>query len=214
MAVVVQAVAQSYSPFFMETATKHSGDVSSLRGVTYRSVGIVLAIGLLASVWLPDVVRFLLPSSYSPTVAFLPCLVGALGLYIVFNLLSLNYNFHKKTLYMPFYTIFSAACSAGLNFFLVPKYGAAVSPYNALATYTILTFVCLWVTARVFAHTPLPPRGASLVVSVYAGLVVLAHSTATSGILHFWVAGGISILVGLLAFFAAGKLRIFKRATT
>lgn len=195
MAVVVQSVAQSYSPLFMETATRQNGDVRSLEPTSWASVQVVLAIGLLASAWLPDLVHLLLPPSYSRTVTFLPCLTGALGLYILFNMLSLNYNFHKRTLYMPAFTVFAAALSAGLNLAFVPVFGEQAAAVNSLVTYILLTILVLFVTARVFKNIQFQIPKTLVMVALFSVLILANHFALRHPVLHFAIGAATTVFV-------------------
>lgn len=201
MSVVVQSVAQSYSPLFMETANRTGGDVRSLESSSRAAVLIVLAIGLLASAWLPYLVHWLLPPKFAPTVTFLPCLTGALGMYIVFNLVSLNYNFRRKTLFMPAFTIFAASLSAGLNLTFVPRFGEHATAINALATYFLLSVVTLVVTKRIFGSLQFSVGPTITLLAGYSGLVLLGHFTTQYPILH---AGAASLTTVVILFKAKG----------
>lgn len=187
MAVVVQSVAQSYTPLFMETATSQSGDVRDLEKITTICVQIVLAIGLIASAWLPDLVRVLLPPNYSRTIIFLPSLVGSLGMYIIFNLLSLNYNFHKKTIYMPAFTIFAAGLSAGLNLTFIPIFGEQAAAINSIITYTLLTILALLISRRIFPQMQFAVLKTMAMIGGYV-ILVLIHQTCINHKLLHWAA--------------------------
>lgn len=195
MSVVVQSVAQSYSPLFMETANRCNGDVRSLEATSRTCVQIVLAIGLLASAWLPYLVRWLLPPAYTPTVTFLPCLTGALGMYILFNMLSLNYNFHRKTIYMPVFTVFAASLSAGLNLALVPHFGEQAAAFNSLATYLILSIVTLAVSRKVFGVMQFRVGPTILVLLGYSAVVLLNHLALQHPVTEIAVALATTIFV-------------------
>ena len=197
MSVVVQSVAQSYSPLFMETANRQDGDVRSLEPISRTCIEIVLAVGLLASAWLPYLVRWLLPPDYAATVTFLPCLTGALGLYILFNLLSLNYSFHRKTIYMPAFTIFAAALSAGLNIALVPRFGEQAAAFNALATYLSLSLVALFVTRRLFHKMQFRVASTVFTILGYSVVVLINHLSLRDPKMEIVVAGCTTLLVGL-----------------
>lgn len=197
MSVVVQSVAQSYSPLFMETANRHDGDVRSLEPISRTCIEIVLAVGLLASAWLPYLVRGILPVEYTATVTFLPCLTGALGLYILFNMLSLNYSFHRKTIYMPAFTIFAAALSAGLNILLVPRFGEQAAAFTALATYLALSLVSLFVTRTLFENMQFRVVPTVLTILGYSIVVLLNHLSLRDPILEIAIAGCTTFLVAI-----------------
>lgn len=207
IAVVVQSVAQSYSPLFMEVATRNNGHVRELETTSWASVQVVLIIGLLGSAWLPDLVRILLPPSYVKTITFIPCLVGALGLYIIFTMLSLNYNFHKKTLYMPGFTIFAASFSATLNLILIPQWGEHVAAINSLITYVALTAIALFVSSRVFDHIQFNITKTLWTSIAYSALVLMNHFTLGSFTAHMISAITTTLIVARLLPSIIHKLR-------
>ena len=159
VAVLIRLLVYSFNagwqPYFLREVDKQEGRVK-LEKIHLQTGVIFIAIWLLASLWVPELVkiplgheRYILNASYWEGIPIIPVIMGAyvmMGLY----LLQLPVLYHKnKTGMNAVFMGMGAALNLGLNIILIPKMGLMGAAIATAAAYTTMALsIRLWAVKR------------------------------------------------------------------
>jgi O-antigen/teichoic acid export membrane protein len=92
-----------------------------------------------------EIITYVLPQSYNNTIIYLP--------YILFGIVFTGINhffinvfiYYKNTIYLPFFTLFSAGLSLGLNIIFIPKYGSLVAAITTIISFAFSSLMSAYI---------------------------------------------------------------------
>ncbi len=142
MAIFIQAFRFAAEPFFFaQSGKKESADLYASIMKYFVFVCLVIFLGIVLFI---DIVQYFVGVEYREGLNVVPILLIAkmfLGIY--FNL-SIWYKLTGQTHFGALFTIFGAAITIGLNFWLIPIMGYYGSAWAQLACYFSMTVVCFY----------------------------------------------------------------------
>lgn len=92
-----------------------------------------------------EIITYVLPQSYYNTIIYFP--------YILFGMVFTGINhffinvfvYYKDTIYLPFFTLFSAGLNLGLNIIFIPKYGSLVAAITTIISFAFSTLMLIYI---------------------------------------------------------------------
>lgn len=92
-----------------------------------------------------EIITYVLPQSYNNTIIYFP--------YILFGIVFTGINhffvnvlvYYKDTMYLPFFTLFSAGLNLGLNIIFIPKYGSLVAAITTIISFLFYTLMLVYI---------------------------------------------------------------------
>lgn len=103
------------------------------RDYIFAIVIIVCAIMLVA----PDIMRLMTPQSYWSGASMIPPIVFASFIIFLISFVVNAEYYYKKTKHIGFNTFVAAIVNVGLNYILIPKYGATVAAWTTVVAYLV-----------------------------------------------------------------------------
>ena len=92
-----------------------------------------------------EIITYVLPQSYNNAIIYFP--------YILFGIVFTGINhffinvfvYYKDTVYLPFFTLFSAGLNLGLNIIFIPKYGSLVAAITTIISFAFSTLMLAYI---------------------------------------------------------------------
>ena len=92
-----------------------------------------------------EIITCVLPQSYNNTIIYFP--------YILFGIVFTGINhffinifvYYKNTIYLPFFTLFSASLNLGLNIIFIPKYGSLVAAITTIISFAFSSLMLIYI---------------------------------------------------------------------
>lgn len=138
---VTQAIQGVWTPWFTEKYKEKKYKDIDKRASTYLMFAAVL-VNLIMLVS-PEVLKFMMPEPYWSGVLMIPPLVlSSYFIYLYSYYVGLELH-EKKTKVISLTTLIATLCNIGLNYILIPNFGALAAAYTTLISYMLL-FVLHW----------------------------------------------------------------------
>ena len=92
----------------------------------------------------PEIIWVLAPKEYQSGVYAVPPVVAMAFLSALYNIYANIEFYHKKSIYIAFATVVSAAVNVGANALLIPLFGFVGAAYTTLLSYIVLIMIHYW----------------------------------------------------------------------
>ncbi len=149
MKLFLSAFENAWAPFYFATMNEPDAQRTFKLVTTYGLAVLVLLAAGLAAVSV-DIVRLMTTPAFYDAARVIPWIgLGVLcqGVYL---LTSIGLNITKQTKYYPIATAIGAATSVGMNFLLVPEFGALGAAWANTIAYAVLAFVSMHFSQRFY----------------------------------------------------------------
>jgi O-antigen/teichoic acid export membrane protein len=177
--VVLGGLNMAYAPVFLRRAKEredHAACYARDLEVYALAVGYVtLALMLLC----PEAIRIIAPAKYQGAESVMRIVLFAfllLGLYLMY---SLPLVLHRKSLVLAGASLLAAVTNLGLNFLLVPRFGALTAAWTTALGYLVMAVVTMVKSGAIY---PAKVRTAA-VWGVVAGVLAMGMGFGTSSLL-------------------------------
>ena len=137
--IVISSISSAIQPWFFEKIKEK--DYVSIRKNTNMLLIIPTALALGISLFAPEILAIMAPSTYNSALYVLPSIAAS----IFFNNLFLYFanfeSYYEKPIYFSIATTVGAVINVVLNFILLPKFGFVVAGYTTLVCYIIFAIM-------------------------------------------------------------------------
>jgi len=134
--MIFDSLNTSWVPFYYEYKKKNDTKQLKTRSNNYLFVFTIITIGFLLCI--PEVFKIMAPEEYWAGLKIIPIIVLAIYIQFLYTL-AVNFEFfHEKTIMISISTIITASINIGLNFWLIPLYGAVGAAIATLISYCVL----------------------------------------------------------------------------
>ncbi|MDD3966461.1 MAG: oligosaccharide flippase family protein [Candidatus Neomarinimicrobiota bacterium] len=173
VAVLIRLLVYSFNagwqPYFLQEIDKPKG-LERMEKIYMRTAGLLLLAWVLASLWMPELVRIplgagrhILNAAYWPAIPVIPVIMGAyvmMGLYFL-ELPGIYYR--NKTYLNALFMGAAAFLNIGLNLLMIPRYGMMGAALATAAAYALMAvLIRLWN----IRHTPLKRGNLKLLIMI------------------------------------------------
>lgn len=148
VALAADAFNQAWSPWLYQRL-KEGDEAGKRRAVqlTYGSFGAMALMAALVSLAAPFVVRYVLGAPFRGAEAFIAWIAGGFALNGMYRIVAGYIFFAQRTGLLSWISVLGATTNLGLNYVMVPRYGALGAAQVTAVTF-LLTFLLTWAVAR------------------------------------------------------------------
>ncbi len=137
--IVWGAIQGSLTPYIFDKL-----DTNTPEGISELCEKMIIIFGVISlfiSLFAPEIMRIMGPSSYSIGAYIIPAVVGSIFISCLYNLFSLIAFYYKKAGYIAFASCVAAVVNLVLNYYLIPMFGFIAAGYTTLAAYIVLSIM-------------------------------------------------------------------------
>lgn len=145
--LIVGPFTLAWGPFFWSTATEENAKEVYSSVLTYF-VLIAMFVALALSVLSKELLMIMATPPFHEAYKIIPLIALSYVLYGCYFILAAGFNLEKKTKYVPLIVGVAAAMNLGLNFLLIPSYGAMGAAIATLISYLMLPIGSYFVSRR------------------------------------------------------------------
>lgn len=133
--IIFSSINMSLIPYTLQTIKK--GEYASLKKISSACIGLVAVICAGVTLFAPEIMAVLAPSSYSGAIVVVPPVICGLLASFVFSFFGNIEFYHKKTKYMSIASITVAIVNIVLNAIFIPLLGYIAAAYTTLFSYFV-----------------------------------------------------------------------------
>lgn len=133
--IIFSSINMSLMPYTLQTMKK--GEYASLKKISSACIGLVAVICAGVTLFAPEIMAVLAPSSYSGAILVVPPVICGLLASFVFSFFGNIEFYHKKTKYMSIASITVAIVNIILNAVFIPLFGYIAAAYTTLFSYFV-----------------------------------------------------------------------------
>ena len=145
MYLVTSSVSLAWSPIFYDLARQERRE--EIAGLIGRIIGALVGIASIGAFIAPDFVRYALAPGYQAAGRLAPWIIGGYLLHAIFTLCQFSLLHAKRTDILWTLSLLALALNIGLNFWWIPRWGAAGAAYATFAAYALEAAV-VWMYAQ------------------------------------------------------------------
>lgn len=136
LSLFISSFNSTWLPLFNELMASERADkfqIINRRLIQFTTLLVLFC--LIGQLFGKEIITYVLPQSYNNTIIYFP--------YILFGIVFTGINhffinvfvYYKNTIYLPFFTLFSAGLNLGLNIIFIPKYGSLVAAITTIISF-------------------------------------------------------------------------------
>lgn len=191
--ILINSMNQAWMPFFYSNAESSNYHKELTKSTTFFFT-LVVAIGLMLSLFSHEIIIFAGKEQYQDASRIFPLIIVAFVIHSIYYMCSASLFYKNKTAVVPLISITAGVINIGLNVLWLPQFG-----YIAAAYSTIISFFVMAVLGYLFSsrYLRIPFQFITLVAILSIALAVFGLSTqlqVDSIILNILIKGGLFTL--------------------
>jgi len=146
LSLFISSFNSTWLPLFNELMASERADkfqIINRRLIQFTTLLVLFC--LIGQLFGKETITYVLPISYNSTVIYFP--------YILFGVVFTGINhffinvfvYYKDTIYLPFFTLFSASLNLGLNIIFIPKYGSLTAAITTIISFAFSTLILAYI---------------------------------------------------------------------
>ncbi|MBD3287296.1 oligosaccharide flippase family protein, partial [candidate division KSB1 bacterium] len=170
--ILINSMNQAWMPFFYSNAANKDQQKELMKSTTFYFT-LVVAIGLLMSLYSREIILFAGKMEYIDASKIFPLIVLAFVIHSIYYMSSAAIFYMNKTYIVPFISITAGIINISLNIWWLPQFG-----YIAAAYSTIISFIVMAVMGYFFAQHfyPIPFQFSKLIAVFIIALLIYGIS--------------------------------------
>ena len=173
--MIITSINDAYQPYYYNLRTSSPDWQHKIMRIVLFYVAGIGFITLVGSLFAGELVHLLTPPRYHASAHYVPpVLLGYLMVGLYYFVASPVF-FHKKTFLLPFITGAAAILNIGMNYLLIPKYGAIAAAWTTCICYFFMVVVYYLIVQRLDAF-PYPLWRTSLALVYLLAAIFVSES--------------------------------------
>jgi O-antigen/teichoic acid export membrane protein len=147
------AINSAWGVEYFERLSKN--DVDSIRTLTYSYIKYIFCVYVIVLLVLPEAIRLVAAPEYFPGIVYSPIIVAGGFMTFLYTISSIHQTYSRRTVFIPIATLISAAANVGLNFLLIPIYGALGAAIAFIISLSVLFLAHFLFSGIVIGNFPI-----------------------------------------------------------